>query len=133
MHNKFIVIDHVDVWTGSMNYTTSGVYKDNNNLIHIRSSQIAEDYTNEFEQMFAYHLFGPDKIAGTPNPKVNIDGTPVEDLFLAGRQSGEPDRGTGPGCTRKHQFPGVFIHFQRYRGCNDGTGAGRHNRNGRDG
>jgi len=81
MHNKFIVIDRMDVWTGSMNYTTSGVYKDNNNLIHMHSSQIAEDYSNEFKQMFTYHLFGPDKMAGTPNPKVSVDGIPVEVYF----------------------------------------------------
>ena len=81
MHNKFIVIDRMDVWTGSMNYTTSGVYKDNNNLIHLRSSEVAEDYSNEFNQMFTYHLFGPDKIAGTTNPKVSLDGTPVEIYF----------------------------------------------------
>jgi phosphatidylserine/phosphatidylglycerophosphate/cardiolipin synthase-like enzyme len=81
MHNKFMVIDRLDVWSGSMNYTSSGVYKDNNNLIHIHSSQVAEDYSQEFNQMFTYHLFGPDKMAGTPNPKVNVDGTPVEIYF----------------------------------------------------
>ncbi len=81
MHNKFMVIDRMDVWTGSMNYTTSGVYRDNNNLVHIRSSQVAADYSQEFNQMFTYHLFGPDKMAGTPNPKVNLDGTPVEIYF----------------------------------------------------
>jgi phosphatidylserine/phosphatidylglycerophosphate/cardiolipin synthase-like enzyme len=81
MHNKFMVIDRLDVWTGSMNYTSSGVYRDNNNLLHIHSSQVAEDYSQEFNQMFTYHLFGPDKIAGTPNPKVNLNGTPVEIYF----------------------------------------------------
>jgi phosphatidylserine/phosphatidylglycerophosphate/cardiolipin synthase-like enzyme len=81
MHNKFMVIDRVDVWTGSMNYTSSGVYKDNNNLIHIHSSQVGDDYSNEFNQMFTYHLFGPDKMAETPNPKVNLDGTPVDIYF----------------------------------------------------
>jgi phosphatidylserine/phosphatidylglycerophosphate/cardiolipin synthase-like enzyme len=81
MHNKFMVIDHLDVWTGSMNYTSSGVYKDNNSLLHIHSSQVAEDYSTEFNQMFTYHLFGPDKMVGTPNPKVNLDGTPVEIYF----------------------------------------------------
>jgi phosphatidylserine/phosphatidylglycerophosphate/cardiolipin synthase-like enzyme len=81
MHNKFMVIDHLDVWTGSMNYTSSGVYKDNNNLLHIHSSQVAEDYSTEFNQMFTLHLFGPDKMVGTPNPKVNLDGTPVEIYF----------------------------------------------------
>ncbi|MGD0878402.1 MAG: phospholipase D-like domain-containing protein [Anaerolineales bacterium] len=81
MHNKFIMIDRLDVWTGSMNHTTSGVYKDNNNLIHLHSGQIAEDYSNEFKQMFTYHLFGPDKTANTPNPKVSVAGTPVEIYF----------------------------------------------------
>ena len=81
MHNKFMVIDRQEVWTGSMNYTTSGVYSDNNNLICIHSSEVAEDYSTEFEQMFNYHLFGPDKKASTPNPKVSIQGTPVEIYF----------------------------------------------------
>jgi len=81
MNDIFMVIDRLDVWTGSMNYTSSGVYKDNNNLIHIHSSQVAEDYSKEFNQMFMYHLFGPDKMAGTPNPKVNLDGTPMEIYF----------------------------------------------------
>jgi phosphatidylserine/phosphatidylglycerophosphate/cardiolipin synthase-like enzyme len=81
MHDKFIVIDRADVWTGSMNYTTSGVYQDNNNLVLIRSSAVAEDYTNEFEKMFVDNLFGPDKTAGNPNPKLTIDGTPVEVYF----------------------------------------------------
>jgi phosphatidylserine/phosphatidylglycerophosphate/cardiolipin synthase-like enzyme len=81
MHNKFVLIDHSEVWTGSMNYTTSGTYKDNNDLISIRSTQVAEDYTNEFNEMFENNIFGPDAIANTPYPSVTIDGTQVEILF----------------------------------------------------
>ena len=93
MHDKFVIIDRSEVWTGSMNYTTGGAYKDNNNLIRIRSVQVAKDYTNEFEEMFTNNLFGPDAIANTPdptltihgtptpNPKLTIDGTPVEIYF----------------------------------------------------
>lgn len=81
MHDKFVVIDHSEVWTGSMNYTVSGAYKDNNNLICLRSTQVAEDYTSEFEEMFDDHLFGPSSVANTPNPKITIDGTPVEVLY----------------------------------------------------
>jgi phosphatidylserine/phosphatidylglycerophosphate/cardiolipin synthase-like enzyme len=81
MHNKFIVIDHLEVWTGSMNFTAGGVYKDNNNLIHLRSTEAAADYTNEFSQMFIHNLFGPDKIAGTPHPKVSIAAIPLEIYF----------------------------------------------------
>ena len=81
MHDKFMVIDRSEVWTGSMNFTTSGAYEDNNNLIRIRSTKVAEDYTVEFEEMFERDFFGPDVIAATPNPHVTIDGIPLEIYF----------------------------------------------------
>jgi phosphatidylserine/phosphatidylglycerophosphate/cardiolipin synthase-like enzyme len=81
LHDKFVIIDRSELWTGSMNYTVGGAYKDNNNLIRIRSVQVAENYTNEFEEMFTDNLFGPDGIANTPNPKLTIDDTPVEIYF----------------------------------------------------
>src|SRR5690349_7205501 len=81
MHNKFIVIDRSEVWTGSMNFTTSGTYDDNNNLIHIRSTKVAEDYTVEFEEMYTDDFFGPDAVAETPNPRLTVDGMPLEVYF----------------------------------------------------
>ena len=66
MHNKFVVIDHAEVWTGSMNFTTSGAYEDNNDLIRIRSTQVAEDYTTEFNEMFEEDMFGPDSTRRNP-------------------------------------------------------------------
>jgi phosphatidylserine/phosphatidylglycerophosphate/cardiolipin synthase-like enzyme len=81
MHNKFVVIDRSVVWTGSMNFTVGGAYKDNNNLVRIQSGKVAEDFTSEFEEMFIHHFFGPDVYGVTPYPKVNIDGTPVEVYF----------------------------------------------------
>ena len=81
MHDKFVVIDRSEVWTGSMNFTTSGAYKDNNNIIRIRSIQVAEDYTSEFNEMFADNLFGPDAGAATPYPSLTINSTPVEIYF----------------------------------------------------
>jgi phosphatidylserine/phosphatidylglycerophosphate/cardiolipin synthase-like enzyme len=81
MHNKFVIIDRFEVWTGSMNFTTNGAYEDNNNLLHIRSSEIAEDYLVEFNEMFVDDLFGPDIRAVTPNPVVTVDGTLVEVFF----------------------------------------------------
>jgi phosphatidylserine/phosphatidylglycerophosphate/cardiolipin synthase-like enzyme len=44
MHNKFIVIDKSEVWLGSMNFTDSGTYEDNNNLMRIHSAEMAENY-----------------------------------------------------------------------------------------
>ncbi len=81
MHNKFVVIDRSEVWLGSTNFTSSGVYDDNNNLIRIRSTKIAENYTVEFEEMFVDDFFGPDVIAQTPNPAIAIDGIMVETYF----------------------------------------------------
>lgn len=81
MHNKFMVIDRAEVWTGSMNFTTSGTYQDNNNLIRIRSTKAAENYTVEFEEMFKDDFFGPDVVAETPYPSLIIDGVPLEIYF----------------------------------------------------
>jgi phosphatidylserine/phosphatidylglycerophosphate/cardiolipin synthase-like enzyme len=81
MHHKFVIIDRLEVWTGSMNFTTGGGYLDNNNLIRVRSSQLAEDYTHEFEQMFVDDHFGGKKNAGTPNPNVTVNGSLIEVYF----------------------------------------------------
>lgn len=81
MHDKFAIIDNSEVWLGSMNFTDSGAYEDNNNLIRIRSVKMAENYTKEFEEMFVDDKFGPDVVAETPNPRVTIDGAPIDVYF----------------------------------------------------
>ena len=81
MHDKFIIIDRSEVWMGSMNYTVNGSYEDNNNMIHIRSVKVAENYAVEFEEMYTDDLFGADSLASTPNPFLTVDGTDVETYF----------------------------------------------------
>jgi len=81
MHDKFVVIDRSEVWMGSMNFTYSGTYEDNNDLIYIRSVKMAENYTKEFEEMFVDDKFGEDVVPETPNPEVSIDGTRMEVFF----------------------------------------------------
>lgn len=81
MHNKFVVLDRSEVWLGSMNFTDSGTYDDNNNMVRIRSTRIAENYSVEFNEMFERNLFGPDVLARTPNPDIMLDGTRVETYF----------------------------------------------------
>lgn len=81
MHDKFVIIDRSEVWTGSLNFTVNGAYEDNNNLVHIRSVKVAENYTTEFEEMYSDDLFGPDSIAATPNPSVTVDGIQIETYF----------------------------------------------------
>jgi phosphatidylserine/phosphatidylglycerophosphate/cardiolipin synthase-like enzyme len=81
MHDKFVVIDRTEIWTASMNFTTGGGYRDNNNIIRIRSSKLAEDYTHEFEQMFVDDHFGTSKSAVTPNPTMTVNGSLIEVYF----------------------------------------------------
>jgi phosphatidylserine/phosphatidylglycerophosphate/cardiolipin synthase-like enzyme len=81
MHNKFMIIDGSEVWTGSMNFTESGPYRDNNNLLRIRSVKVAEDYLAEFNEMFADDHFGSDDGNATPNPRVTINEIPLDVYF----------------------------------------------------
>jgi phosphatidylserine/phosphatidylglycerophosphate/cardiolipin synthase-like enzyme len=81
MHDKFVVIDRSELWMGSMNFTYSGTYEDNNQLILFRSVKMAENYTKEFEEMFVDDKFGDNVVPETPNPVVNIDETRIEVYF----------------------------------------------------
>jgi phosphatidylserine/phosphatidylglycerophosphate/cardiolipin synthase-like enzyme len=81
MHDKFMVIDRSEVWLGSMNFTDSGAYDDNNNMIRILSTKIAENYSVEFKEMFEENKFGEDIVPQTPNPTVTLDGTRLDTFF----------------------------------------------------
>lgn len=81
MHDKFVVIDKSEVWLGSMNFTDSGTYEDNNHLIRIFSTKVAENYTREFEEMFLENRFGENALSETPHPTLTIDDTRVDTFF----------------------------------------------------
>jgi len=81
MHDKFTVIDNKEVWTGSMNYTTTSAYSDFNDLLCLESTEAAQDYTVEFAEMFSENLFGPDIRAATPYPRASISSAEVEVYF----------------------------------------------------
>lgn len=81
MHNKFTIIDRQEVWTGSMNYTITDGYRNNNNLVRIRSREMAENYTTEFEEMFVDDQFGPGSPANTPKPSLTVNGTRLDVCF----------------------------------------------------
>lgn len=81
MHNKFVVIDRYQVWTGSMNLTLNGAYHNNNNLLRLNSSKLAENYLVEFEEMFIEDLFGNESPANLPNPVISINGIQIETFF----------------------------------------------------
>lgn len=81
MHNKFVVIDRLEVWTGSLNFTVSEGYVNNNNLLRLRSAELAQNYTAEFEEMFVDDRFGPGSPANTPHPEVMIADTWIASCF----------------------------------------------------
>ncbi|MCP4423457.1 MAG: hypothetical protein GY803_03095 [Chloroflexi bacterium] len=81
MHNKFIVVDGRYTWMGSLNYTTNGVYCNNNNLVRIDSSRMAANYMAEMDEMYDDRLFGPDSPSNTPNEKMTINDILVENYF----------------------------------------------------
>ena len=107
MHNKFAIIDRREVWSGSMNFTINDAYKNNNNLIRMRSSKLADDYTNEFEEMFVRDQFGQGSPANTPYPSLEVEGTPLEIYF-------SPDDGAAAHLVKRIQKAQRSIHFLVY-------------------
>lgn len=53
MHNKVAIIDGLIVITGSFNWTASAEARNNENMIVIRSAQIAALYEEEFERIWS--------------------------------------------------------------------------------
>ncbi len=58
MHNKFVIVDEREVWTGSLNYTENGFYRNNNHTIRLWQPALVRAYHAEFEEMFGGD-FGP--------------------------------------------------------------------------
>ncbi|MDO9130973.1 MAG: phospholipase D-like domain-containing protein [Anaerolineales bacterium] len=116
MHDKFVVIDRQEVWSGSMNFTTGGAYKDDNNLIRILSVEVALDYTTEFDEMFVDDKFGPATVADTPYPNPTIDGTPLEIYF-------SPDDGVAARLVELIQSAQESIYFLAYSFTSNDIGA----------
>lgn len=81
MHDKFVIIDRAEIWTGSMNFTLNGAYRSDNNLIRIRSPELAQAYLREFEEMFVDGLFGQGSDRDLTNPAITIHGSRLEVYF----------------------------------------------------
>jgi len=81
MHNKFVVIDGAEVWTGSMNLTAGSAYRSNNNLLWVRSTWLAEQYRREFEEMYLLDRFGALSLPTLSIPASLVEGVQVEVRF----------------------------------------------------
>jgi phosphatidylserine/phosphatidylglycerophosphate/cardiolipin synthase-like enzyme len=80
MHNKFWIFDRELVWTGSTNITINGIFKQNNNVVAIRSTKLAEIYEREFEEMWNGE-FGPRSTSTVNQQSVTVNGTPIQVYF----------------------------------------------------
>lgn len=77
MHNKFTVIDNREVWTGSMNLTYYGAYRNRENLLRVASTSAASNYSEEFSQLWA-GIHNQDNAADN---YLNISGTLIDVHF----------------------------------------------------
>lgn len=82
MHNKFMIMDSLTVWMGSMNYTMNDVYRNNNNTMMLRSRRAVEVYQAEFNEMFERGQFGTRSDASNTG-NFSQDGVPIEIYFAA--------------------------------------------------
>ncbi len=80
MHNKFLVIDSLVVWSGSTNMTNTGFTYNHNNSLVFTSTQLADIYTTEFDEMFVSGLFGTDKTDNTTHT-LTYAGSLLESYF----------------------------------------------------
>ncbi len=79
MHNKIMIIDSSTVWMGSTNWTMNGVYRNNNNLLGMRSQRAVETYQAEFDEMFGGTFGGR---GSQPNNAAFVqDGIPMRVLM----------------------------------------------------
>ncbi|KAF2956911.1 phospholipase D-like domain-containing protein [Marinitoga sp. 38H-ov] len=81
MHNKFLIIDGYCVITGSTNFTNNGFGYNSNNSIVIFSNELAEDYMNEFNEMFEYEYYGKQSLDNKPYKKVEFDSGLIKPYF----------------------------------------------------
>lgn len=80
MHNKFFIIDGQVVWTGSTNITDTGFTYNHNNTMVFTSTQLADIYTTEFNEMYIDHLFGTHKTDNTVHT-ITYKDAPLEIYF----------------------------------------------------
>ncbi len=81
MRDKFVVIDAMQVWTGSLNFTLNGAYRNNNNLVSFQSLKLASLFEEEFEEMFIENRFGALSAPNTGAAPISLEDGWVEGLF----------------------------------------------------
>lgn len=82
MHNKFWIFDGQVVWTGSTNITESGIFKQDNNTLVIKSAELAAIYEREFQEMWDGQ-FGPRSPSQLDQQSIVVNGSPIQIIFTS--------------------------------------------------
>jgi phosphatidylserine/phosphatidylglycerophosphate/cardiolipin synthase-like enzyme len=85
-HNKFCVIDGKYISTGSFNPTDRGAHYNNNNFIVIKSRFLAQNYEDEFQELWNL-TFG--KGNNVKHPVIELDKIRLENYFCPEDQCSE--------------------------------------------
>ena len=118
MHNKFIVVDQRYVWTGSLNTTGNGAYKNNNNAIWIDSPKLAANFAYEFNEMYEGKQFGIRSEKSIPHPTVTMpDGTKISTYFA-------PENDVISALLEHVRQARQSIHFMAFSFTHDDLGEG---------
>jgi phosphatidylserine/phosphatidylglycerophosphate/cardiolipin synthase-like enzyme len=115
MHDKFMILDGSTVWTGSMNYTINDIFRNNNNLIMLRSRRAVETYQAEFNEMFTSKSFGPSSSNGNTASYLQ-DGVPITILF-------GPENQVMPAIIAEVQAARANVRFLAFSFTYDGLGG----------
>ncbi|MGG3737765.1 phospholipase D-like domain-containing protein [Aeribacillus pallidus] len=104
MHNKFAIVDDIWVFTGSWNFTVTGLYGDETNMsqgildgnqqhvVEIHSPNLASIYETEFNEMWGSNTMTPDPVNANFSSRktdntlhwVTVGGKTVEVYFSPG-------------------------------------------------
>jgi phosphatidylserine/phosphatidylglycerophosphate/cardiolipin synthase-like enzyme len=115
MHNKFWIFDDQIVWTGSTNITKNGTLRNNNNVIIIKSAELAAIYEQEFQEMLS-GLFGVRSPSPIEDQFIMVGETPILIFFAA-----EDD--VAPAYVRLIESAEIQIRFMAFSFTHDDIGA----------
>ncbi len=80
MHDKYIIFDSQILWTGSTNLTTNDILKNNNNVIVLKSPELASIFERQFQERWG-GKFDASTPSTVESQTVTVSGTPVQVLF----------------------------------------------------
>ncbi|MCT7949694.1 phospholipase D-like domain-containing protein [Ancylothrix sp. C2] len=103
MHNKFIVFDNKIVWTGSTNLTINGTQKNNNNVIVLKSKELAGIFERQFDEMWRGE-FGASRLSTVESQDVVVNNTRVRVLFSPEDKVAEKLAGLISGAKKSVRF-----------------------------